>query len=388
MSKKILFITGTRADFGKLKPLMKAAGAEPGIDANIFVTGMHMYPRYGNTGNEIEKSGFAKAFYYINQKPNDTMDTILANTIYGLEHYLGLLKPDMIVVHGDRIEALAGALVGALNNILVAHIEGGEVSGTIDESIRHAVSKLAHLHFVSNNDAKRRLIQMGENDERIFVVGSPDIDLMISKDLPLLADVKKHYEIPFNEYAIFIYHPVTTKLHSVLEHIRGVLSAVRKSGENYVIAYPNNDPGSDLIIEEYEQIRDNTRFRIFPSLRFEAFLVLLKNCKFIIGNSSAGIREAPFYGIPAVNIGNRQNGRYAHDSIINVTESEEEIMHAIKKAGSMLCRKSEYFGDGNSAERFIEILRSPETWSTIVQKYFVDQSRTADEKSAVSAPGI
>jgi UDP-N-acetylglucosamine 2-epimerase (hydrolysing) len=180
---------------------------------------MHMLSRYGSTAIEIHKAGFDNIFPYINQDAsvNSQMDLVLANTIQGLGHYIRECPPDLIVVHGDRIEALAGAIVGALNNILVAHIEGGEVSGSVDELIRHAVSKSSHLHFVANDEARARLVQMGEARSSIFVIGSPDIDVMLSDSLPDLEEVKTKYEIPFAEYAIFLLHPVTTELQHFLK---------------------------------------------------------------------------------------------------------------------------------------------------------------------------
>ena len=218
--KKILFLTGTRADFGKQQSLIEAAEKEGKYDVSIFITGMHMEPRYGSTVNEILKCNFKNVYSFINQRQYDSMETILANTVHGLGDYIYTLKPDMIVVHGDRIEALAGAIVGALNNLLVVHIEGGEVSGTIDESIRHSVSKLAHIHLVANKEAKGRLIQMGEKETNIFTIGSPDIDLMTSSTLPSLKSVKKDFDIPFGRYAIFIYHPVTSSLHNLFDNIQ------------------------------------------------------------------------------------------------------------------------------------------------------------------------
>ena len=372
MIRKILFLTGTRADFGKLKPLMKVLEQEEGFEVHIFVTGMHMLSKYGHTGIEVKKSGFKNIYYFINQKPNDSMDTILANTVYGLGNYLHLLRPDMLVVHGDRIEALAGVISGALNNFLVTHIEGGEVSGTIDESIRHSVSKLAHVHFVANNEAKMRLIRMGEDESNIYVIGSPDIDLMISANLPTLKDVKEYYEIPFDKYSLFVYHPVTTNLHNLFDDFREVMDAICASKKNYVIIYPNNDPGSDIIIEEMELHRKTLRFKIFPSLRFEYFLVLLKNCEFIIGNSSAGIRETPVYSVPSINIGDRQKNRFSYDTIINVPESKKEILDAIKRVGQIKKTPSTHFGDGKSTKRFTDALKNPKIWNVKLQKYFID----------------
>jgi len=371
--KKILFLTCTRADFGKIKSLMKALDNDDNFEVHVFVTGMHMFPKYGNTGDEIEKSGFKNTFLFINQKTNESLDVILANTVQGLGNYVNLLKPDMLIIHGDRTEALAGAIVGAFNNILVGHIEGGEVSGTIDESIRHSISKLAHVHFVANKEAKKRLIRMGEKESNIYAIGSPDIDLMTAASLPSLDSVKIYYEITFNQYAMFTYHPVTTNLHNLLDDIHQTMLALVESNKNYVIIYPNNDPGSDIIIEELELQRKNPRFRIFPSVRFESFLVLLKHCEFIIGNSSAGIREAPFYGVPTINIGSRQNRRYLCETIMNVDNSKKEILSAIKEVKKVKRIKSGYFGDGKSTKRFVEILKSPQTWSNIsIQKYFID----------------
>ena len=290
MTKKILFITGTRADFGKLKPLMRKIEKSPELECHIFVTGMHMLSRYGSTLNEIKKSNFKNIFPYINQMDNNgfDMDIVLANTIQGVGHYCREYKPDMLVVHGDRVEALAGAIVGTLNNILVAHIEGCEVSGTVDELIRHAVSKLAHLHFVANDEARMRLVQMGETRDSIFVIGSPDIDVMLSSNLPTLAEVKQRYEIPFEEYFIFSYHPVTTALHKLMHDIDIVVETIKNSGLNFVVIYPNNDRGSDIILESLKRLGNNERFKLFSSLRFEYFLTLLKHAKAIVGNSSVG----------------------------------------------------------------------------------------------------
>ncbi|MDF2949155.1 MAG: hypothetical protein K0R07_1182, partial [Sedimentibacter sp.] len=309
MKKKILFLTGTRADYGKLKSLMKKVDASSNFDLFIFVTGMHMLSKYGSTFSEIEKDGFKKLYKFINQGPNSSMDIALSNTIMGLSNYVAELKPDLIVIHGDRLEALAGAIVGAFNNIKVAHVEGGEVSGTIDESIRHAITKFSHFHFVANEEAKNRVIQLGENKDSIYVIGSPDIDIMYSKNLPSIERVKERYEIDFPDYCILMYHPVTTEVNKLKDNIKKLVDAVIQSNLCYIVIYPNNDIGSEIIMEEYKRFYGNGNFKIYPSIRFEYFLTLLKNSNFIIGNSSVGIREASVYGVQSINIGNRQQGR-------------------------------------------------------------------------------
>ena len=372
--RKILFLTGTRADFGKLKPLIRKVEESDGYDAYIFATGMHMLSRYGSTVNEIYKEGFSRIFPYVNQDGavNSQMDLVLANTVTGLGHYIREFRPDLIVVHGDRIEALAGAIVGSLNNILVAHIEGGELSGTIDELIRHSVSKLSHLHFVANAEASTRLLQMGEIKETIFVIGSPDIDIMLSQSIPDIEEVKRKYNISFEEYGIFIYHPVLNELDLLRSNIETVITSIMQSGDNFVVIHPNNDKGSEIIMEALsERLCNNSRFRLLPSMRFEYFLGLLKNAKVIVGNSSAGIREAPVYGVPTINIGTRQMSRFKYPSIIDVGENLEEILSVMRSLPNAV-PKSNHFGNGNSAELFIDLLKTPEVWNISKQKLFRD----------------
>lgn len=372
--KKILFLTGTRADFGKLKSLISAVSELPDFEYAIFVTGMHTLSRYGNTYEEIYKAGFKNIYMYTNQFQGEPMDLVLANTINGLSRFMRENRPDMLVIHGDRVEALAGAIVGAFNNILVAHIEGGEVSGTIDESIRHAISKLAHVHFVANENAAKRLKQLGEHEDNIFVIGSPDIDIMLSPELPTLTAVRERYEIYFDEYAIVLYHPVTTDLENLPHEVNSMVEALLESGLNYVVIYPNNDQGCEYIFEAYKKFSAHPRFRVFPSLRFEYFLTLLKNARFIIGNSSAGVREAPVYGVPSINLGTRQNNRYRYQSILDVPEVDKNrILLSIDQALKMnRIEPSFSFGTGNSRERFISVLKDEKIWKIPKQKQFND----------------
>ncbi len=371
--KKIVFLTGTRADFGKLKSLIKVVESSDKFDSHIFVTGMHMHRKYGLTAIEVEKSGFKNIYKYYNSTHESTMDLTLAKTIEGLSNFIREEKPDLIVVHGDRVEALAGAIAGALNNILVAHIEGGEVSGTIDELIRHSVSKMSHAHFVSNERAKQRLIQMGELSETIFTIGSPDIDVMFSKNLPSFEDVKTYYNIPFNDFGVLMFHPITTEVQQIEGYARELVNAAVNSGLNYVVVFPNNDLGSDFILKAFEEFKNNHKFRVFPSIRFEYFLVLLKNASFIIGNSSAGIREAPYYGLPSINIGTRQNNRALNKGIINCGYKQSQIEDAIKKAlGLRHIDTSAQFGEGNSAGLFADTILNESFWEIPKQKVFKD----------------
>jgi UDP-N-acetylglucosamine 2-epimerase (hydrolysing) len=373
MSKKILFLTGTRADFGKIKSLIQNLEQHSNFEVFVFVTGMHLQWEYGYTLLEIERCNFSNVHTFGNHTHETTMDLTLAKTIEGLSEYIKKVNPDLIVVHGDRVETLAGAIVGSLNNILVAHIEGGEISGTVDELIRHSVSKLSHIHFVSNIEAARRLEQMGEIDKSIFVIGSPDIDLMFSKDLPTLAEVKGYYEIPFKDYGVAMFHPVTTEAEDMKEYVQNFVQALLKDDHNFVVIYPNNDLGSSFILKEYMKLKGNERFRVIPSLRFEYFLSLLKEAQFIIGNSSAGIREAPYYNKAIINIGTRQQNRSRQSHIVNVGYDENSILESLKNIQNKKIKvEPSKFGDGNSTELFLSCLEKPDIWKLNQQKQFKD----------------
>ena len=369
--KKILFLTGTRADFGKIKSLISILDNHQEFETFVFVTGMHLQKEYGYTLIEIERCNFKNVHAFENHTHETTMDLTLAKTIEGFSSYCKKINPDLIVIHGDRVETLAGAIVGSLNNILVAHIEGGELSGTVDELIRHSVTKLSHIHFVSNHEASKRLTQMGEMKSSIFTIGSPDIDIMSSDDLPPLEIVKNYYQINFDQYAIVMFHPVTTEAKQMKQYADDFVESLLGFDENFVVIFPNNDFGSKNILEAYHKIAENKRFRIFPSLRFEYFLVLLKNAKFIIGNSSAGIREAPYYGIPVINIGTRQQNRTLNTNIINVDYQKENIDSALQSVGSNKIKiVVNDFGDGNSTELFLSSLLTSDIWKINQQKQF------------------
>jgi len=372
MMKKIVFITGTRADYGKIKSVITKLNKCDKFEIYIYVTGMHLLKEYGSTYLEIEKDGFKNI--YLSKKIDNkyTMDEVLAYNILQMSQYVKNINPDMIFIHGDRVEAMAGAIVGAMNNIFVSHIEGGEISGTIDESIRHAISKLANFHFVSNNEAKKLLIQMGEEKDRIFVVGSPDIDIML-KNNGNINEVKKMYDINFDNYGILIYHPVTTEVDKLKDNVKQVVDAVINSNKKYIVIYPNNDTGTEYIKEEYKRLKNNSNFAIYPSIRFEYFLTLLKNADFVIGNSSLGIRESGVYGIPTINIGNRQSGRYnlkIQKNICCVNENSDLILKSIQKINNYRCQVT-YFGKGDSDKIILRILKGEKIWKTKIQKRFI-----------------
>lgn len=382
MTRKILFLTGTRADFGKLKPLIQSVDASEDFEVAIFITGMHTLSRYGYTLDEVYRTlpehrlrdGTRSVYVYHNQVVGEPMERVLASTIEGLSRYLTEFTPDLIVVHGDRVEALAGAIVGALRNILVAHVEGGEVSGTVDELIRHAVTKMSHIHFVANDEASRRLLQLGERPETIHIIGSPDIDLMMSTALPDLVEVKRYYDIPFSDYGVIIFHPVTTDLTDTERSANAIADAVLNSGREHVVIFPNNDEGCELIFNVWKRLEGNKRIKILPSMRVEYFLVMLRNARYLLGNSSAGIRECPVFGVPAINVSTRQTGRANSPCIVNVEGERAQILAAMNNSWSNLERHAPdlAFGAGNSAKLFLDAMAKESFWQVSTQKLFND----------------
>lgn len=372
--KKIVFITGTRADYGKLKALMHAVEEHEDFELHVFVTGMHMLAKYGSTYKEVIKDNFKYIYQYVNTRDNQSMDITLSNTIVGFSNYVEEFKPDLIVVHGDRVEALAGAIVGAINNVRVVHIEGGEISGTIDESIRHAITKFAHFHLVANEQAVKHIVQLGERTETIFIIGSPDIDVMQANTLPPIDKTKARYTIPFSSYNILMFHPVTTEIDTIKYQVDQLVEAVLATKQNFVVIYPNNDEGSRFIFDAYEVLEGKKNIKLYPSIRFEHFLTLLKHADCIIGNSSAGIREAGVYATPAVDIGNRQTGRYTLKQlphIVHTLPEKNEILNAIKDAQKKQLKPQSLFGDGNSVGKFIAVLENKNFWNQSIQKQFI-----------------
>ncbi|MBC8297624.1 MAG: UDP-N-acetylglucosamine 2-epimerase (hydrolyzing) [Pelagibacterales bacterium] len=375
--KKIVFVTGTRADYGKIKSIIQKLSYSKKYKIFIFVTGMHLLRKYARTYLHIFKDfkTHTSIFLSKNQKKNEPQDIILSRTIKNFSKYIDKIKPNLIIVHGDRLEALAGSLVGTLKQYLVAHIEGGEISGTVDEHMRHAISKLSHIHFVANKLAKNLLIHMGENKKRVFIVGSPDIDIMASKNIPDFYQVKKRYNIKFDSYALAIMHPNPLNLKKLPSELNSFCEVIKKSQLKYVLIYPNNDPGSDYIINFYKKkFNKNKKIRIIKSMRFEYFISLLKNSKFIIGNSSVGIRETPFFGIPTVDLGDRQKFRTSSLRVKNFKfRDKKKILTYINILDNKSTKftKSKEFGSGRSSEKIFKILNSKGFWNTDVQKHFM-----------------
>lgn len=380
--KKVVFITGTRADYGKIKSLIKAMSQTDVFSVYIYITGMHLMEEYGSTYKQVVEDALGQCYVEKSIKLCSNMDENLANTTLAFAHYIHIICPDFIIVHGDRIDALAGAMVGMLNNIRVVHIEGGELTGTVDDSIRHAITKMAHIHMTANEETKSRLVQLGEPESSVYIIGSPDIDIMLSESLPPISYVKKKHEIGFEKYGIFVYHPVVTEVDHLDDYMSEIEKAMVELNKNYVIIYPNNDMGSDIIVKHLCQIEHKVSALSFKSIPFEEFLVLLKNAEFIMGNSSAGIREACIYGVPCINIGTRQNRRFNSKILKNIMSVQENAKDIVKAFNNIDDHRlvSYYYGHGNSTELFMEAMKKEALLdckeAVNVQKSFVDSKET------------
>jgi UDP-N-acetylglucosamine 2-epimerase (hydrolysing) len=371
MHRHLLFLTGTRADFGKLEPLA-AAARDAGHRVTFFVTGMHMMERYGLTRNEVGRMPGVGVEEFVNQAEGDPQDLVLARTVMGFSAYVNAVKPDLIVLHGDRIEALAGALVAATNYVRSAHVEGGEVSGTIDEVFRHCNTKLCTHHFVSSEAAARRVRALGEPDGTIHVIGSPELDFHARPSGVSLADVRARYDIPFDEFGIATFHPVTSEQDSIGQQAADLFGALVASGRAFVTIAPNNDPGSAAIFQTLERLPKD-RFRLLPSMRFAHFSELMKNAACMVGNSSAGVREAPFLGLPSLDIGTRQANRSDASSVTACEARDREaILGFLTREWGKRRPRDELFGQGSAAERFVGVLAEPSFWARGLQKAFQD----------------
>jgi UDP-N-acetylglucosamine 2-epimerase (hydrolysing) len=373
--RRIVFVTGTRADFGKMQPLAAAAAAV-GFEIAYFVTGMHMLRQYGDTRLEVRaqvESMNADVYEFVNQSPGDSHDAVLTKTLQGFADWVTEYPADLVVIHGDRIEALAVALVCAINYLPCAHVEGGEVSGTIDEIYRHCNSKLCRYHFVSSESAARRVQALGENPSDTFVIGSPELDLHGSESEVDLDEVRRRYDIDFEEYGIVVFHSVTSERESMRQQAEQLFGSLSSSGKNFIVICPNNDPGSEDILEIINGL-PSSRFRVIPSMRFSYFSTLMKHAAVIAGNSSLGVREAPFLGVPSIDIGTRQHNRASLPSITNASADDvaaiERFLH--EQWGIRLPR-SKAFGSGDAGARFGQIIAEESFWVRPRQKSFFDR---------------
>ena len=375
--KKILFITGSRGEWGYIRPILRLIQKSNSIDYRICATNMHLLPSHGLPMEEILNDGFNvhfKPFMALDGYNHYTMAKSLGILLTSLVDYIYSDKPDWIMLAGDRGEQLAGAIVGAYCYIPVSHIQAGELSGNIDGVTRHAIGKYSHLHFASNKDAADRLIKLGEQDFRVHDVGAPQIDEMVKMNIPTVQSVFKKYSIPYaKDYLLFVQHGVTEDFTSAERQIEISIKSLVNIDMPVITILPNNDAGSYLITIGINKERKG-RFHCFKNLPRSEYLSLLKNSRAIVGNSSSGLLEAPTFKVPAVNIGRRQNLRVRGLNVIDCKFNTTDIIKSVTKALSKEFRQYlqgnciNPYGDGNSSERILEIISNTKVDDRLLTK--------------------
>lgn len=365
--RKICFVTGTRAEYGLLSRLMRLVKEDKDLRLQVIATNMHLMPEYGETYNEIEKDGFTidKKVYML--KPSDDAHGIIlsmAEEMQGMNDALSELKPDILVLLGDRYEILVAAQVALIHRVPIAHIHGGEVTeGAFDDAIRHSVTKMSSLHFTSCEEYRHRVIQMGEQPSRVFDVGSLGVENI--KAVPLMTKDELEVSLDFKidkQTILVTYHPVTLG-GDPAKDIREFLDALDQFKDLKVIfTMPNSDTGRDAIalaVENYVEKHSNSA-KAYTSLGLKRYLSTLQFVKAAVGNSSSGIIEVPSFGIPTLNIGDRQKGRLASKSVVNCGTSKDEVI-----AGLKLCLSEEM---QKAAKTYENPYAKPDTANLIYQE--------------------
>jgi GDP/UDP-N,N'-diacetylbacillosamine 2-epimerase (hydrolysing) len=363
--KKLMFITGSRGEWGYIRPILRLAQKREDVQIVLVVTNMHLLYGFGSSYKEIENDGFK-----IDYKVNMSMD--------GYNHYthaksLGIFlmsmpdiieneKPDWIVLAGDRGEQLMAAIAAAYTYTPVAHIQAGELSGNIDGMARHSIGKLVHMHLASNDDAVKRLIKLGEEEFRVFNVGAPQVDELVSSQYTNLNVLENKFCLDLkNGYLLAVLHPVTEEMDKAGKQAEIFIKALNRIDLPKIVILPNNDAGSTNVKNALNTFKLG-EYHFYSNLKREDYLGFLKNCRCIVGNSSSGLLEAPTFKIAAVNIGRRQKNRYRGINVLDVEFDEKQIIEAINRAMSDEFQKYldlncvNPYGDGHSSERILELL--------------------------------
>jgi len=383
-AKRIGVVTVSRSDYGHLRPVLEALRRAPDLELLLLVAGMHLASEFGLTVRDIEADGFPISARVEMLGGGDTPEAVAAATgrgVAGFGEAFARLRPDVVVVLGDRFEMLAAAVAALPFALPVAHIHGGEVSeGAMDNQIRHAITKLAHLHFASAEPHARRIAAMGEEPWRIHTVGAPGLDRLATTEPLPRAGLARDLRLPeAGPWLLVTFHPVTLEYRDTAAHIDELLAALEKTDGFIVITYPNADTAGRLIIERIEEFagRHPRRCRLAKSLGERLYLSLLRHADLMIGNSSSGLIEAPSFGLPVVNVGSRQRGRLRGANVIDVEPLREDILRGIEAAQALPFRvraraAANPYGDGHAAPRVVDVLRSVPIDARLVQKRFSD----------------
>jgi len=376
--KKIAIITGTRSEYGVLYPLILTLRNSNDFAVSLIVTSMHLSEEFGNTIEEIRENG-AKIDAIIDnlggQDTNLAMAKSIGKCIIGLTDKLEKINPHLLLLIGDRSEMLAGAIVASYINLPIAHISGGDVSGNVDEPVRHAITKLSHLHFPATNKSAERIINMGEERWRVHVVGALGLDSILNKNLIEPDVLAKKYELDISRpILLVVQHPITTDANNAQQQMHETLEAVVELKHQVVLIYPNADAGGRRMIQEIKKYEKYPFIKTFKNLPHREYVSIMNMANVMVGNSSSGIIEAPSFFVPVVNIGNRQFNRERTDNVIDVGNSKNEIIKAIEKSlydeeyKIKVKNISSPYGDGKTSQRIMNVLKEIKIDNKLLEK--------------------
>jgi GDP/UDP-N,N'-diacetylbacillosamine 2-epimerase (hydrolysing) len=380
MPKRICVVTGSRAEYGLLRPIMRAVQGTHGLALQVVVTGMHLAREFGHTVDEVVADGFpiaARVPTVPREDTNAAMAASVGTGVRGMAAAFARLRPHVVLVLGDRVEAFAAATAAALSNLVVAHVHGGDrAQAGYDDYMRHAITKMAHLHFAATPQSARRIRRLGERPDCIWVVGAPGLDEIRTAELPPIGDLLRRYlgiesaghTSAVDRYLLVVQHPVSTRAAAAAREMLATLGAVRDVGLPALVIYPNSDPGARAMVSATTkgvrnlfQERFLTPFLV-PSVPRADYLGLLKHAAALVGNSSSGIIEAPSFKTPVVNVGDRQAGRERATNVVDVAPMRAAVAAGIRKALTdpafrrRLARCRNPYGDGHAGERIARIL--------------------------------
>ena len=382
MKRKICVVTGSRAEYGILKGLMKAIQNDPDLKLQVIATNQHLSKLQGETYKEIEKDGFAIDFK-VNMSDDEAPDN--ANTtakaisrgVSGFADAFDALQPDLLLILGDRYEMLAVASTALIYKIPIAHLHGGEITeGAFDDAIRHAITKMSHLHFTSTEAYRQRVIQLGEQPDRVFNVGALGVENIMKTDFMTKEEIEQSLNFQMTDKCFLCtYHPVTLSNMLSETQIMNLLKALDDYQDYHIIfTYSNSDTNSQIIIKRIQEYVDRNpgRCMFIPSLGQRRYFSALKYVTAVIGNSSSGIIEVPSFGIPTLDIGDRQKGRMAADSVIHCGYSTEEIKEGISKVVTYTSKKTAnpYYKE-ETCETILKVIKTYPL-DHLVQKHFYD----------------
>lgn len=382
--RKICIVTGSRAEYGLLSVVMKEIQRESAFTLQVVVTGMHLSPEFGLTYTVVEQDGFAIDAKVEMLLSSDTPVGIAKSIGVGVSGFadaFDVLKPDLLVLLGDRFEILAAAQAALVARIPLAHIAGGDTTeGAFDEAIRHSITKMAHLHFVTNNAAARRVRQLGENPEHIYTVGSPGIDQIKRIKLLDKEELEKELEFPFKRRNLLVtFHPVTLDAQPAGTQFQELLNALDGLGNDVGVIFtkPNADTDGRAIvgmIDKYTAARHHAK--AFTSLGQLRYLSTVAHVDAVVGNSSSGLYEVPSFQKPTVNIGDRQKGRLQASSVINCRPESADIARAINEAFTKDCSNAlNPYGNGDSARKIVAALKAIPNYNMLLKKPFFDMTK-------------